>query len=389
MPWPVEIREDRLVIWERQGGTRGTNYLYMLDPHKKKLIHISRLIRGALEGTSRLYRYEIPLAILGRFGTKITLFDFSYTNSGGGPYITKYVINSEGVVSEERADVTTLTDYEFEVLGPERTWIELYRKYVYRMVSVVKEITSKLGVDISFAGHAARLEDLYRDPGLGLINALVQPSWRSRQKALESYIRSAHELYVLSLIANSLNGRTIYHVLSDGKPYWWIEYASDYSTAVIETLTKKYTLWFQFSLKEWWDVVREGWAYAMFGKPITHLPTSRQHVRPDIVIMEGEYRYRSDLKERAPELVVLVDAKISFNEEDFRQLEGYVRNFGELFSKKITYIVACLELIPLHYKRGLERLGYRIVEEVAPDEKGEREFQDLIREVLKEVTTAL
>jgi len=393
MPWPIEIRGNKLVIWERQGGTRGTNYFYILDPHEKKLIYIGRLSRlftRILEGTSRAgrrrnYKYWALLEVLEKeLGSEITLFMFWYTNKGYGPNTTKYLVNcSRKTIEEERVDTISVSVYEFEVLGPEREWIKLYEKYVPVMMNIVKNIVNKLGIEVLFAGRATRLENLLINPKLGLINALVQPSWQSRQKALEAYIRSAHELYVLFLVAVSLNAKTIYHISSDGKPYWWIEYASDFSTAVVVTPTgRRHTFWFQFSPKKWWDVVRGGWIHAMFGKPVRRLPPSRQYVRPDIVIMEGEYQYRSDLKRRTPALVVLMDAKISFDEADFKQLEGYAENFGKLFDKKVIYIVACLDRIPPRYKKMLERIGYHIMEEVAPGQKGEEEFQDFIRRIL-------
>ncbi|MCD6458127.1 MAG: hypothetical protein J7K82_04680 [Thermoproteales archaeon] len=390
MPWPIEIRGNKLVIWERQGGTRGTNYFYMLDPHRKRLIHVSRLFTSVLESTSRAgrrrdYRHEASLSVLEKeLGSEIVLFMFWYTNKGYGPSTTRYLINcSRKTVEGEMVDTASVSIYEFEVLGPEREWIELYEKYVHDIMNIVKSIVNKLGIEVLFAGRAKRLEDLYTNSKLGLINALVQSSWQSRQKALEAYVRSAHELYVMFLAANSLNAKTIYHISSSGKLYWWIEYASAVSTAVVETITgRKYTFWFQFSLQRWWDVVREGLMYAMLGKPIKQLPPSRQYVRPDIVIMEGEYRYRSDLKRAIPALVVLIDAKISFDEADFKQLEGYAKNFGKLFGKKVIYIVACLDRIPPSYKKMLEGIGYYIVEEVAPGKKGETEFQDLIKRTL-------
>ncbi|RLG89149.1 MAG: hypothetical protein DRO15_01210 [Thermoprotei archaeon] len=392
MPWPIEIKGDKLVVWERQGGTRGTKYFYILDPHRKRLIHVSQLFTSVLEGTSRAgrrrdYRHEVSLTVLRKeLGPEITLFMFWYTNKGYGPSTTKYIINcSRKTIEEERVDIANVSVYEFEVLGPEREWIELYEKYVHKMMDTVRNIVNKLGIDVLFAGRARRLEDLYTNSKLGLINALIQPSWQSRQKALETYVRSTHELYVLFLAADSLDAKTIYHISSDGKPYWWIEYASDFSTAVVETSTdRKYTFWFQFSPKKWWDVVREGWIYAMFGRPIGQLPPSRQYVRPDIVIMRGEYQHRSDLKRATPALVVLIDAKISFDEADFKQLEGYAKNFGKLFGEKVIYIVACLDRIPPRYKRMLERIGYHIIEEVVPGEKGEKRFQDFIRKVLWE-----
>ncbi len=390
MPWPIEIKDEKIILWERRGGTKGTNYFYILDPHRNKLFHVSRFFTSILEGTSRAnrrknYRNEASISMLKTvFGDNITLYMFWYSNSGYGPYISKYIVDVEkGKIEEEKTEKFEVLRYSFEISDAERQWVEYYEKYVPPMISEIKQMISKIGIKIFFAGHATRLEDLLDDPRLGLINALAQPTWQARQKALEAYIRGAHELYVLFHVVDSLNPKPIPKFPEDEKPYWWIEYASSSSTGIVETANgKRYTIWYQFSPKHWWEIVREGWFKAMFEKNIVQSSSGRQYVRPDIVIMEGEFRYRSDLNNKSPEKIMLIDAKISFTDKDFKQLEGYRRYFGKMYGTKINYIVACLEDIRPRYKEMLEEIGYYVIEWVSPGSKGVQQLRNLARKLL-------
>lgn len=129
------------------------------------------------------------------------------------------------------------------------------------MIDEVKKIANKLGIELVFTGHAVRLEDIYSNPRIGSIYALIQPTWQAEQKALEMCIRTVHELYVMLLVADVVNTKAIYSYTN-----WWTEYASDRSTAIVETPDgTKYTFWSQFLVRNWRDTVRDGWVKAMIG----------------------------------------------------------------------------------------------------------------------------
>ena len=77
-------------------------------------------------------------------------------------------------------------------------------------------------------------------------------------------------------------------------------------------------------------VVAEGIKRTFFGERSLR---RRQNVKPDIVIFEGDYRWREDLEKNPPRNVVVIDAKIEIKDSDVEQLRGYMEIFGRKFKK--------------------------------------------------------
>jgi len=188
-----------------------------------------------------------------------------------------------------------------------------------------------------------------------------------------------------------------------------------YPTAVVESNGRKFTVWYQFAIKEWIDVVFSGFVRAfldpgkleklamggkfdelekILGKRPNNVAESysmianfkklmegRQHVKPDIVIFEEDYRSREDLKRNPPSNIILIDAKIRISDNDIKQLKGYKDVFNREFKKsRIHYVIACLG--KAKHKLTLEKLGFLIVEDVASGEEGEKKFVEVIRNLL-------
>jgi hypothetical protein len=99
------------------------------------------------------------------------------------------------------------------------------------------------------------------------------------------------------------------------------------------------------------------------------------------VIFEGDYRSKGDLKRNPPNNIVLIDAKIRISDNDIKQLKEYKDVFDREFEKgKMHYVVACLE--KAEHKLILEKLGFIVVDNVAPDEEGEKKFVEVIKNLL-------
>ena len=291
------------------------------------------------------------------------MYEFSYSNKGHGPYVTHYIIEcTRKVISEIRIDIEHVPP--IKPIGPELPWIFLYNRYVPKMVEEIRSVASRLNFEIRFLGRAMRLEDAYKDPHLGVITALTIPTWQGRQKSLKAILRGIHELYVAALIADSLEAKTL-----DG---WYIEYASNYSTAILEANGRKYKLWFQFSFIDWLHVTL---VHGILGHR-----RGRWYVRPDIVVFDGAYKFRKDLEENPPHRILLIDAKLDVTKEDLRQLIGYRSNLEKVEGIEVTYIVATLERVA--YKPRLEEEGYIVVENVNPIGEGKEAFKKVIEESL-------
>lgn len=395
----IEVKNGTIYVYEYWGGSRGSNYFYIKDG--EQLVHISKKFKGVLRGATRggrrkKYVYKIPLA-------ELELYEFSFSNSGYGPYCRRYLISQNGNVIE-KVEVD-LADLEFEVVGSENGLLRFYNSTVPKMIERVKQIEKSLGIGLLFDG-TERLEDIYRDPARAAKIALVFPTAQTRCKALEKYIQDAHELYVLMLVAEAIGGKTIYHVLN-GQPIWWIAHAKDWPTAVVDN-SKRYTIWYQFSIIDWLKVVFPGIAKAflnpaelqrlamegkfeIFEKIFGVKPKDvreayslianwgekrRQHVKPDIVIFKGDYRERNEIK--ADSKVIVIDAKVEIKNGDLVQLKGYMKTFRQF--KDVKFIIACLGRAK--YKTTLERMGYIVIENVAPNESGENKFKEVLLTIL-------
>ncbi len=138
------------------------------------------------------------------------------------------------------------------------------------------------------------------------------------------------------------------------------------------------TIWYQFSIKDWFEVVRRG-AIALF---FENTRIRRSYVKPDIMIFKGEYHFRSDLSENPPDKAALIDAKVEMTQSDLKQLLEYRTKFPETF-ENIEFIVAAIDKMPAHYRHKLEREGYRVIEQVFPNKPGENEFQEAIRDIIE------
>ncbi len=385
----LDVQNGKLILTEFWGGTRGSEYYYIVM--EDKLVHISRLVKGKEEfvtrrGRRKVFVYEMSISELCRDKKIVELIEFSFTNKGYGPYAYKYLINCTEKI-EKRGDIKSLNIDIKEVVKNykivpvrERVIYELlnYDKYVIPMINEIKNTSKKLGFELLITGYAVRLEDTLSDPEVGRFTALVLPTWQARQKLLENLVKMIHEIYVMTLIPHALNAKTIYHQGPNGKLYWEIEYASRTSTAIIETPNgKRYTIWYQFSLKDWWDVVFPNWYAAMMG---SGEKVPRQFIRPDIMVFEGEYKYRDQLIASPPKRAWLIEAKTKFTESDLEQLENYIKNFESIASEKLHLLLVGLENVP--YKRYLEIKGYKIFEHVYPDGIGVKEFVSYIRNTM-------
>ncbi|OYT38520.1 MAG: hypothetical protein B6U89_05715 [Desulfurococcales archaeon ex4484_58] len=383
MSWPMGIIGDKLVVHETWSGTRGGTYCYMVVSNK--LVHVSRRGEQRLEGVSRAgrrrdYVYELSLDALCRDRERVEFIVFSFTNSGGGPYPSKYVLDCiSKTVVEEDISIDQVLGYEVEVLNPRTIYeLKIYDGYVIPMIKEINSIKKELGFDIRFR-RSPRFSDTLEKPEISRLIGLILPNWQARKKYLEVIIRTVHEIYVMVLIPYALNAKTVGYGDYKGETYWYIELASEFSTAIIETPSgKKYTLWYQFSPRDWWNVVFPNWYAAMVGSTPK---TPRQFIRPDIMVFEGAYRYRNELLENPPKRAWLIEAKTKITDSDLDQLRGYIESFKDIAINKLTPIIVGLERIP--YKEYLEIIGYKVFEYVAPNSKGVQQYIEYIRKTMQ------
>jgi|GEM_PF-3672415 len=411
----VSLVNGGVRISEEIGGSCGTCYCYieidgLLEPISRVFRRFRKYVDSSRGGRRKRFEYIIPINELKKFGDTVNIYEFNFSNRGYGPYINLYKIDCINInITKSGA---SLNGVNFKIDGSIKNWIEMYQNCVPNFIRAVKSIQSKFGFNLAFR-KAVRLEDIYNNPNNAWKIALIYGENKAIIRALQSYIQSSHELVLLMLVAEALKGKTLSKY---GTPTWYIEKGQDYPTAIVEVDGRKFTVWYQFSIKKWIDVVFIGllkmfdteeiiedlqeWAikgeFEIFERLFNVKPKDtkeayelikraeklgeRQYVMPDIVIFEGEYEERIKIKENPPKRALIIDAKIEVGKLDVIQISKYKEIFNEtLKGSQNGYIVACLGDIYPSYKIELERIGITVIENVAPDKEGEGEFIKVVR----------
>ena len=362
----IRLEDGHLIVRETHKSSRGGDYTYVV--RDSKLTHISRFFRPSKK-EDRNITYEISTKDAEKIlGQEIELIEFSFSNRGHFyPKIYRINLQTKTLNQEFSRNREVLGRYEFEILGDEYHALKEYEREVPPLIERVWEIEKRLNLTIHIRG--TRGEEVHEDPELGKFNSLVFPNPRSRTRSLKEKIRFAHELYVLMLVVDSMLDT------SEKERTLWVTHEDD-PTLIIPS-DPPLTIWYQFSIEEWLEVVKKGVIALFTGRKIR-----RSHPKPDILIFKGEYHLREDLLRNPPDSVILIDAKVELPKSDIEQLKSYKELFSRAF-KNTEFIVAAIEKIPAHYKYKLEDEGYRVIENVFPGRSGEKEFQEVLQNIIE------
>lgn len=406
----LKVENGKISVLEEVGGSRGTDYYYVeIGGELRPLLQLfqsKRIYYGESRGGRRKgYLYEIPCKELTQLGGTVTLWEISFSNKGYMS-IRRHIIDAVNCAvlrTEYAEDLSNIgarcdTDKVFgsapssvslSVGSSTCCLLEVYMKYVPSLIGKVHDVMKKYGVSLVFGGEAVRLEEIYDRPGDAWRAAVVFTTEAARVKALESYLQMAYELYVLALVVEALGGKSRNRI-------WDIQKGQDWPTTVIDVGSKSFTVWFQFSIKRWIDVVLPGLIEGLTGRKMG--TRSRQYVMPDVVIFEGDYKDRKDLG--TPRKIVVIEAKIKFDGSDAKQVLEYTKIFGETFKgSNIKYILALIDggaicpsdpmIVDKSAKKALEKgvsegkVDLIVVDNVAPGKSGEEKLVEEIRKFLE------
>lgn len=374
----LRVENNQLIVPEKHGGSRGTSYHYVKTD--AGLAHIATLegvisqVLGTSRGGRRKYcECKVPLQLI----SGKHLFAFSFSNSGY-LFVRRYVVTGSSVMDlgfELPMEEMVYLAKSFKVIGGEKPWMDIFTAYAPTMVEETKRIVSGDGVELSFLGHAARAEDQFKNPYLALMAAMSNPTWQGRQKSLQQYLQTAHELWLVAQTTDAIKGKTL-EPRHDSKPFWWIEWASDHSTAIQESPYGTFTLWYQFTLIPQITVV---------GLKISgRVPSDTTlHVRPDIVVFKGRYERREQLTV-AKHGALIIDAKLEVKDKDLEQLTSYNKIFSN-YLKKCHFMVVSLREIPHYLKRRLDEIGWRAVGDVKPGSSGLTKFKETVQSLIMDL----
>jgi len=359
-------------ITERWRGTRGGFYVYVVEGDK--LIHISNYAKRTLPGK---WEDEVMYEVSGDVLKDKVLYCFDYSRKGGA-FLIKCNINDFVDGELKRYDyleslnkrVQEIRNLEFFVKN--RKLLSLMSQFKQVFIPMVEEIKSYekvKGFKLSFRGHQARLEEVFRDPILYYFTSMSLPRDRSRVTSLKIVRRWIYQLWVLKLLCEALNVSRFKGHEFRGIPRWYIEQGSAFSTAIAETPFGDVTFWIEF---------QPGVAAHMIGMFIGR----RIPIRPDIVAVRGHFLTTDDFLDSGKPIDLLIECKEGPFDTWREDIQKQIIPYKEIF-KPNNLILVSLEYVPTNVKSELDSLGIKVIDNLRPRGKNIEIFRDIIREVFR------
>jgi hypothetical protein len=193
-------------VSERHRGTRGSDYYYVVE--EGILRHIGLYSTQGLKHDDRVH-WDIPLD---RVTGKRVIW-ISFTNSGGQFLSETRIERFKGGTPQEATRLETLEQrlqvlkgLEAETIDQELVGLIAEFKSLYTlMTEQVKGYSQELDFEITFAKHAARVEEAYKGGIEGcLLSCLALPTDRSRKMSLNSVCKWLYQIWTLMWISRAL-----------------------------------------------------------------------------------------------------------------------------------------------------------------------------------------
>ena len=353
----VESSKIVRVVEKRGKGTRGGPYVYVVEGNE--LVHISAYAIRTLQSKYRNeIVYEIPVE---KVKEKI-IYYFDFWSSGEA-FLCKCRIGDfqDGRKTYEYYESLHKKFHEirglrFRIKDPSLAeLISEFNQFFIQMINEIRKYGKEMGFEFYFMRHSARLRDAFEDPELYYFTFMSLPSDRSRIRSLKNTRKWIYELWVLKLVCECLQVSKFSYHLYGGKPFWWIEQGSDFSTCIGETPFGELTFWLEF---------QPGRGEHMMGMFVG----KRVAVRPDIVIVRGRFERTKDFIDTRKPIDVLIECKEDPYDRWKGKIESQILQYKKNFRPKLL-IVASLKSIPANVKRHLQSSGIEVVDDLSPGGK--------------------
>jgi hypothetical protein len=349
-------------------GTRGGPYIYVVEG--KNLIHISNYAIKRLSGEYEdEVIYEVPTNKIA--GKVLYCFDFSRS---GGAFLGKCKIEDFEDGRPKKYEYYELLEKSISEIRNLRFYVEnpillsllaQFEQLFIPMIQEIKEYERLQNFKISFMGHEERLENAFENPEVYYFAFMSLPNDRSRINSLKVTRKWIYQLWILKLLCNALQVFKFKGHEYEGKPYWWIEQGSDFSTCIGETPIGNITFWIEFQPD------REAHMRGMFvGR---HFP-----IRPDIIAVRGCFERTKDFIESKKSVDLIIECKEDPFDKWKNEIESQILPYQQIF-KPSNFIVVSLEHIPDVIKRDLGYRKIRVVDDLRPNGESIRTFYDLAR----------
>ena len=351
-------------------------YYFVIDGNK--LVHISQYaVSSEIVGKTGLIEYNIDLnklrgkTIVEIVGSKASgLYDSLYA------FPAEYLGNHYEIAS--RLPLSYLNNLEFTYLTQEDREFLLgdWKKYYTPMIEQLKAFYSLPNVFI-FPQHLLYLQ---LKTGVNYPLPFLVPYPEGRKRALGSLTKEIHQIWVTIRIIMGLGAISAKNFIS------FFKQSSSHSIATFKCRCGDCSLWYEFDIHPLTMFSGAGWrekeipnSLKEFYERDLKISKSKKHpLRPDIAILCNVKNYEDFYKIEK----VIVRALIECKNQDIKQwrkdINAQIIPYKQIFQPDIA-IVASLKKVPESIKAQLNQQGIKIIDEVYPRGKGEKELLEVIK----------
>ena len=390
-------------VCEEYRGTRRSRYYYVVEGHL--LRHISRYaVRKNVEDES-VY-WDIPIEKVS--GKPIIAFDYSGSGYGviaecriedfiGSKYRGSPNYGKLKWTGPLKNEIWRLRGCKFEIFKNElKELVDEFTSLYAQMINDIRKYSKQLGFGIFFVGHAPRVENAYHyGVDVCLFECLSNPEERSRLMSLRTVCRWIYQLWVLKLVCEAVGTESIKRRYEgEEKPEWIIEQGNPRPTCILETPRGPITCWFEFQPHKMAHLIRvlvkepdlaTKW-FRLSKEEVKRLSKYEdidvgnvRHVRPDLVVVKGEYKHADEVIESIDLIIECKERKFQDWESDIdEQISAYLKLY-----KPKKFVLASLKPVPNFTKSKLAHMGIGTIDNLNPDNKNAIEkLAELVHQTL-------
>ena len=366
------------VIEENRGLNTSVSYYFVIDGNK--LVHISRY---AVSSKERVDRHDLieHIVDLNKLKGKSIAEVSGSKASGLRDYL--YVFPSEYLENHyENAfqlPFSYLNNLEFTYLTQEDREFLLgdWTRYYTPMIKQLQTLFSLSNVFI----YPQHLLYLQLKSGTNYPLPFLVPYPDGRKRALGSLTKEIHQIWITIRIVMELN---TFNVIKNFNSIF--KQSPSYPVAIFDCSCGDCSLWYEFDINPFTMFDGAGWrekeipnSLKEFYERDSKIPKSKRHSsRPDIAILCNVNNYKDFHKVNKVGVRALIECKNTDIQHWRKDINDQILPYKQIFQPDII-IVASLKKVPESVKAQLNQQGIRIIDEVYPGGKGEKELLEIIK----------
>jgi len=388
----------------KRGLSRSTSYHFVIDGNK--LVHISKYAIS-IQDKRDYVEYEVDLSrLIGK-----NIIEILVSNSGiiclAEEYPAQDLSLSFGSRRITNRPLSYLNNFEFTHLtSDEKKFLQGdWKQYYIPMIEQIRiflNLIKNKGLNLlrgftqDIHAYLPQLAQCQIESGANYpLSYLIPYSDRAREKSLEGLTKEIHQIWIASRIIEELDRLNALGSLtpsSGNSQFIDFKQGSSYPIATFNCSSGTCSLWYEFELTAhtmcngmlWYlnklpsgiEKIYER-ASKIYKDALKLVHEERIPLRPDIVILSNinsceDIKNASDIRFK-----VFIECKNLDIQYWLNDVDNQVIPYKQILQPDIA-LVASLKKVPDGIKAKLSKHGIKVIDEVYPGEKGEKELLQII-----------